>query len=572
MKKKFKFIYSVLVLLLILLCLSINSCKTIANNVINTIRPDVLVKNETIKTLSEDNNFIGANWQVDFFQNQDIFSNPEHIKAFAKALNETGVDLIRYPGGQDVATYFWDVPNETIIPALKKWKNSDKKVFVYSYLKPSDRIDFASFLKFCKQAKIKATVQVNTHTFFDKNTNTVIPLKTYSLRDSEGERIYSSGKVNYSLVKKAADAAAAQVKWVKDNGYSDIVKYWELGNEEFIRGVGTNSVYSGTEYGQIAAEFIKKMKQADPSIKFILTNQMKQPSQGEKPVYLNAAFMNDWSSEVLNFTGLKSQPSSIFAVAYHIYSSGKTLNDTSFQAFYDNALNNTAFNITENLKFHKKNLENLGYKNTSIFVNEFNANSFKSSYSHTWIGALGNARIMLTGANTPSCYHMDYFNILHGYWIINDIYANKGFGMLHYAKDFQTPFIIHPVGNVIKLLNENIKGKVLNTCVNKPDIVVTSTEEGNDLHVIILNRDTQKNISLKFNGFSGITYLKNKSLGINVPADFTCLDSGDSSSNPSEVRLLNFLENAVNVSSNNGIYEITLPKNTLSVFIFKKNG
>ncbi len=530
---------------------------------------DIVVTNKIINVLPNEHNFIGANWQVDFPPNKDIFSNPEHIKAFIEALKNTGIDIVRYPGGQDIAMYFWDVPNETIVTAMKNWKKSNNKVVIYSYIKPSDRVDFYSFMKFCRKADIKATVQVNTHTFFDKSNNTIIPLKTFTSRDSEGNRIISSGNVNYSLVQKAAKNAAAQVKWVKDNGHSDIVKYWELGNEEFIKGVETNSAYSGAEYGQIAAEFIKKMKQVDPNIKFILTNQMRSSFLGEKPVYLNAAYINNWSTEVLNNTDLKSEASSIYAAAYHVYSNGKTNTNTSFKAFYDNALDNPEFNISEKLNFHKKNLNKLGYKNTGIFVNEFNSNNFKSSYSHTWAGAIGNARIMLTGANTPYCKHTDYFNLMHGYWIINDVYANKGFEMLHYAKDFKMPFIIHPVGNVIKLLNENIQYNVLNTQVTNPDITVVSSQNGDKLNIIVLNIHSAKNISLKLDGFSKIKYIGNKSIGNNVPADFTVLNTSDSASDPSEIRLLNTLDNAFAVNKRNEIYEFNLPKNNIAVLTFK---
>jgi len=67
-----------------------------------------------------------------------------------------------------------------------------------------------------------------------------------------------------------------------------------------------------------------------------------------------------------------------------------------------------------------------------------------------------------------------------------------------------------------------------------------------------------------------IKYIKNQSIGIDVPEKFTIMDSGDSCSNPNEIRQLNILNNALTLNFKSGKYSINLPANTLSVFTFKK--
>jgi|GEM_PF-2077620 len=534
----------------------------------------VEVQNLKIKTLPSEHNFIGVNWHGDNIYNHNerkisyneyIFSNQQHLKAFIEVLRESNIDIIRYPGGENISHYFWDIPNEKVYEARKKWHDEDKSIRYQRFFKPSDRLDFPLFLKFCKEAEFKATIQVNPHTYFDVGNNRIIPLKTYQ-RDSTNDRIWSTGKVNWKLVEEAAKSAGRQVKWVKQNGYSSTVKYWEIGNEEMVK-VPVCPVFTGNEYGRIAAMFMKEMKTADPSIKIILTGAAR-PAKSYENFDNDELPSNVWGKSVL--TELSKFKNQIYAVSAHTYPYGNTKKDTSFTAFRNNILNNSDLNLRERLNFHEKQLNDSGFTNTVIFLNEFNASHYSSSYARTWLGSIGNAEIIMSCANVPSCHHVDYFQLLSDHWTESDIYTNRGFGLFHYAKDFQKLFILQPVANVISLLNENIKGNVLKTVFNNKGIEVVSSSDAGLLRINILNKEKSRTINLKLSGFDNHKYTGSKMLGIDVAETFTTINTGDSRTNPSEVRLLNTLEDAVKINSKNGIYTVDLPANTLSVFYFKK--
>ncbi len=520
----------------------------------------VTVFNREIKKISPEHSFIGVNWQGDTELNSRLFSNPGHFNAFIKTLKDLNIDTIRYPGGENVAYYFWDVPNERVFRYLKQLKKQNPKILYRNSIKKNDRITFGEFLDFCKKAGIKATIQLNTHTYFDREKNAIVPLKEYQ-RGISGKRIRKTGKVNWQLVDKAAKYAAQQVKWAKKNNYSDVIAYWELGNEE-MGSAPLNSIYTGNEYGELAARYIKEIIKVDPSVRIIRTG-------AANPVK-KARHINEWSRAVSNNASLQEYNNFIFAVTNHFYVYGDSGKDSSFGAFRDNALYNPKLDVSKRLDFHKTILDEANLGRAVIFVNEFNASYFDSLYCHSWIGAIGNAHLMLNCANSPLCYHMDYFNLFHHYFIINNVYSNKGFGVLHYAYNSSYPIVRYPVAGVIKLLNENIKGSVLKTNFDAPGAYAVAARDGNIIKVILLNKEKSKKVKLNFDGFKHPAYVGNSSLGINVPEGFTPLKTGTSSSNPPEIAQLNILENGIKVlgEASSG-YDVTLPANTLSVFSFK---
>jgi hypothetical protein len=232
---------------------------------------------------------------------------------------------------------------------------------------------------------------------------------------------------------------------------------------------------------------------------------------------------------------------------------------------------NPNLDTTLQINSHKNLLDKYGFSKSDIIVNEFNATNFTNcSYSHTWLSALGNAKIIMSSANNPNASHIDYHELMDYNDGKNNIYDNQGYGILLYSKYSSIPFITFPVGNVISLLNKNIKNNILKTTFNNKNLYVISSEDPDYIRVILLNQNNDTTANIKFSGFKNLKYEKNVSLGVGVPENFTVLDTGDSISSPSEIRLLNELENAIEIKAKDGAYKVNLSANTLSVLIFRK--
>lgn len=524
------------------------------------------VYNQKVKNLPSSHNFVGINMLDEAEVNRNFLTNPRQLDEFGKTLNDLNIDVIRYPGGLNVTFSFWDVPNKFVLEAMRKlpaWEQGwlARKTFV-----PEDKFDFFKFLGFCQKNKIKSIMQVNTHNYFDKANNSIIFLKSYEY-DSTGKRNWKTGKPDWNMIEKAAKYAGQQVKWVKDNGFSNSVAYWELGNEDYAW-VNLNSGYTAKEYAKVAALFIKEMKSADPSIKIILTNNIPKLASKEdlaKPFVDWRTSLTKWNIDLLNNPTLKQFKNHIFGISNHTYRNKpvEVERNFSFEDYKKNVLS-TNYDVRNVLDYHFNILKETGYSDKKIFINEFSSVSCQNKFAHTWLSALTAGKIAMSLASSPHCYHSDYHNLMHYFKGVD-----QGFGIIHYAKDFSNKrFIPFPTAYVLSLLNKNLHGSIVKSKFNSSEVFVTSAIENNKLKVIILNIEDSHNINLKLNGFKNLKYLGNKSLGVNIPDNFSVMNAGDSMTRPSEVRSLNELTNEIKVEKKDKNFKIFLPKNTVSVFTF----
>lgn len=528
------------------------------------IKPsEIHIYNQPVRKIPSSHSFVGVNWIEDSEYNRNFFKNPSQLKELGTLLKSINVDSIRYPGGLNATFNFWDVPYEKSLAAHRNLPKFEQVYLTRWTLKPNDRLSFFEFMRFCQNNDIKTTIQVNTHTIFDKKNNEIKFIKPHEY-NSEGKRIKKSGKISWELVQEAAESAAQQVRWVKENGYAPNAAYWELGNEEYAHNHFLNTGYTGDEYAKVAAIFIREMRKVDPSIKFIVT--FLDPAKAERyNPYLKKYFEN-WYTEFINNQELKAYRDHIFAFSAHIYGYiTKFPESIDFPQFKEAAINNEKLNAGYALSRLKSLFEEAGYDKPQIFMNEFNTNNFKNKYKHTWLDALTLAKMIMSAANNPYCYHCDYHALIHFY---KDV--SLGFGLVHYAKDFsKMHFIKYPSAYVMEMLNENIKGDVLKTFFDDKEICVITVIDKGRIKVNILNLGQDKTIVLKNKGFEGLKYINNKSLGINIPLDLTVMREKDSMKNPSEIKLLNILDNEIKVKHDNNDYLIALPANTLAVFYLK---
>lgn len=514
--------------------------------------------NIPIKTIIPGHNFVGVVWSDGANYCRNIFSVPQNLDALAKGLKDTNIDLIRYPGGLSVKYFHWDVQGKDVSEGMAKYQENDKFIFSFSR-NIDDNLDFPSFMEFCKKNGFKAELQVNIQNFFDKKNKKILLFKNYE-EDFNHKRIGNTRKIDWTLVESAAKSAARQVKWVEENGYANIVKYWELGNEDYC--VETlMSGYTAEEYARIASIFIKEMKAVDPSLKFILTNMVD---------FCFTNDLNKWSEDILNSPFLSEYKNSVYAVSNHIYGWGETYNKQDFETFRNKVIIGSSDDMTKRLDLHGKMIDGSNMKGVTVFVNEFNQAFMTNPYINSWLGAIGNSEMILSCVNSTYCGHADFHSMMLSWGYNEGRYQNGGFGLLHFAKNFKEPIIKYSQAYAISLLNQTIKGKVLKTDFVKQGIFVSTVKDGENINIILINKGEDRLIKLSPKGFSGLKYVGNKSLGINVPEKFTAITTGDSFSNPKEVRKLNVLNNKIKVTQTDENYSVFAPANTLSIFTFKE--
>jgi len=364
---------------------------------------DVEVINSKIREIPKGYNFVGANWYEDNAANFDLFSNPEHVEEYIKAIKYLGTDLLRYPSGNCVYTNFWDVPYEDIYKAIgaKYWRAGFK-------------LTLEEFLAFCKKGGFKATIQLNTHNYFDKAKKEIILLKSHDLTP-EGKKDWDTGEVKWKLVKKAAEYAADEVRWVKKNNFYDLVAYWEIGNEEYLR-ENRRTGYTGSEYAKVAKIFTEELRKVDPNIKLLLTTSTNtvNPMQVGKPKYFSPQYMYNWNKSLFDSPEINDIKKNIFAITIHLYPYGRFWPLDDYNVFRKSIYNNDKLDTNYLLNTHKAFIDKYGYDKVSIFINEFNATDCDScKYSNTWLVALGNARMIMTSAKNPNCHHLDYHELMN---------------------------------------------------------------------------------------------------------------------------------------------------------------
>ena len=154
--------------------------------------------------------------------------------AYAEALKDSGVSLLRFPGGTVADNYLWQT-NEL----------ASKGRFPYEDGEPTS--DYHEFIAFAREHGFTPTLVVNTESF---------------ARDGR--------------VEEGAEYAA---DWVRDanieNGYG--VEYWEIGNETYW-----HEAMTALEYAEVVQAYARAMKAVDPEIKVGINGHWSPEMVGDK--------------------------------------------------------------------------------------------------------------------------------------------------------------------------------------------------------------------------------------------------------------------------------------------------
>lgn len=180
----------------------------------------------------------------------DETGRPPRSASLAPTLREMGMRVLRYPGGEKSDSYLWSVPPfGSPAPTLARtgpgeWPAGDARFTDDGGSRlVVDPLDFDEFIRVARDAQAEPVV--------------VVAFDSMYKRAAAGGRAPSRRQ----LVETA-------VAWVR---YANVlhdygVKYWELGNESYLRSAVNGAARSAREYARDANEFAIAMKAVDPSI------------------------------------------------------------------------------------------------------------------------------------------------------------------------------------------------------------------------------------------------------------------------------------------------------------------
>jgi hypothetical protein len=231
-----------------------------------------------------------------FGMHTSVYDNALHDEALPELLAQTGITMLRYPGGGYSDNYHWSEHSMT------PWPPEDGETEPnYGYL--ADRSDFGNYVGLLERASATAIITVNYGTNLDgdgpgepKEAAAWVAYANGDPEDTNEIGVDGTGRdwftVGYWASLRVASPLAA------DDGKNFLriartdplaIEYWEVGNEVFGNGYyaqggdigfemdlhapydgssrNGNEALSPTTYGRGVVDFVSQMKAVDPTIK-----------------------------------------------------------------------------------------------------------------------------------------------------------------------------------------------------------------------------------------------------------------------------------------------------------------
>jgi len=529
----------------------------------------VTIENETIKTLPQ-SSFISSNWlnANNSAGTTNLMTQNNQLKTLADFTKFLGIKTLRFPSGVYVASFFWDIPYNDLIEGFNNWT-----FWRASYLKNISRENMwfvDDILAYCREHNLKIIMQVNNHAYFDKETKTISFTKdgTHLLTNTDYPT-GNGGNVDWELVDKMAASAKELVQYIYDSGNADLIAYWEIGNEDYAIGAYSN-YFLASEYAQLASVFIEKMREVDSNLKVMLTF-----TEGDSDYWAYYVMGHVFGEDMLasghldnykNDGNIYYAPHYYYSVAYEKSLNQKASDNPTFNTFencIDQTLNGHNIIIRDNCY---RTLINGGVTNPKIIVGEFNAFNLSDRNMSSYLGALANARTILSAVNTLGFMELCHFELLDVYTTSSSKFLSDSFGVL--LRTFETDklksFILLPTAHIIKLFNKYIYKNVLKTESNNHNVEIAATYDTGKMSVIIVNIGSDRTINLDLP--SNCEFKKSIVIGEGLPLDYNVLNINDSEANPSEIRKISYNFNNLSIINNS----VELKANTINILLFKR--
>jgi hypothetical protein len=187
-------------------------------------------------------------------------AHPESRRAdFMKVLNDSGIRMIRFPGGTMANLFLLD--NDQVmrdVLGITFFPEANKKVFTSLW----------QYLGFCRETKIEPLYQLNMVLYADGP-------KVYCLADTREKKVWGLPRVTLDPSKRedAAKAVTALVRQVTERGFR--INHWEMGNEEY-----GYPVLDPKDYTDIVTKFARAIRQSDRTTRIWVTlgdNAIRKP-------------------------------------------------------------------------------------------------------------------------------------------------------------------------------------------------------------------------------------------------------------------------------------------------------
>ncbi|MBN1307909.1 MAG: hypothetical protein JXA18_08335, partial [Chitinispirillaceae bacterium] len=290
------------------------------------------------------------------------------------------------------------------------------------------------------------------------------------------EKTGNTAMITVNFGKGTPEEAAAWVKHLNVDRKKNVT-YWEIGNE--LYGSWHANVTTGDDYGKRAAEFIRKMKAVDPSIRVTVVWVLE----------------GDWNRDVFKHT--KDLADGV--IIHHYPQHAGEENDA--------ALLSAAASLDDIIPGVKKQIEEFGApgKKYEIWLTEWNSVDFKPGPQTL---SIVNALFVADYLGTLAKWNIEQAS----YWDIhNDITEQGGdYGYLSRTGAPDGDNVTRPSYWAFRMASEGLRGKLVKAQSSNENVACYLAEKGRRKSLIVINKQeaTKAAVTLSVPGFSGKGTLK----------------------------------------------------------------
>ena len=434
--------------------------------------------------------FIGTNW-FNMFDGNNVnttIRTNNDLQTLIDVCRKLYINNFRYPSGYQVRNNIFGMSSQQFVNAAIAFYGS-----LPSTVNSTNWFDIHDLFALLKaNPSLKCSIQVNDKRYYNPSNLTLGWIKDPVTL-----------AINWDGVATMAADAAAQVQYAKDNGLLGQIDYWEIGNEDYNdpnEDGGPNS-FTGAEYGQICSIFIAAMRAVVPDLKIAVCTILNSGwwEYNFTPAMIASSYFAPYAND-----------SNIYYVE-HDYPSG-SMPGTSLDIYSAIILNNTNYGeaILNNTQVVDNNstydgLVACGVANPQIVANEFRAGNANSIYDHSWIGAIGNARLINELVNEAGLIKTNIHNSLN----ISITYGvnNEGlYPILEYTPTGSTHIKRYPEAEIVRQYNKYLYPNILSSNSTNADITMSaSTDSNGNISVFITNVNEERDLTLSFTGFNTLT-------------------------------------------------------------------
>lgn len=372
---------------------------------------------------------IGINFN---YLRDDNHNRPEGAQPIQDALKEMGVRYLRYPGGEKSDYLLWSKP---------PWDAPDPQVYdrtnekYVQHAEGHDLLDFDEYMAYVREVGAEPYVTVGASPFGGYNDFTKITREQYLENAVEW--------VRYANIEKEYG-----------------IKYWEIGNENWVNPIGDADFLAG-----LADEFGTAMKAVDPGIKVGISTA----GGGADPAFVRQV------PDVVDFLSMSG---------YH----GHT-----WEGYQQEADHDLAYKVREAVRCIEEEAPDPARERLFVAVAELNAIDFQGDWART--NDLGHGIVVVDMIGQMLMLERVEIAMFWNTRWMDDGTPNS----LWYALD---PYNrIRPTGRGLAIWGQFLLDRLVH--IDRLDRVVTwatASNDGSKLNIIIINKDDgEHSVSINLN-------------------------------------------------------------------------